>query len=790
MSAVWRASRGAVRRRRLQTILIGVVVALSTTTIVIALGLLAGSSAPFDQAYARRSGAHLVAAFDSGKVTAAQLTATGSRAGVEAAAGPFAQASVDVTVTPANAGAGSGPQRQMVAPPQSQVVVGRAGPGGPVDKLNLWRGRWATGPGEIVLNQSPAGPSQGTIYLGSDAIGSNYAITGGPGLKVVGIAYTVSQSADGWVAPAQIAQLHPTTFQMLYRFTHAATAAQLNADRGIVTAGPAAAALQGSQSYLTLRATFAAQPKTLVPFLIVFGILALAVAVLIIVNVVSGAVVAGFRHIGVLKALGFTPTQVMAVYLAMVSIPAVAGCAVGTVLGNLLARPLLTRAFLDLGSGSIGVPIWVDVAALIGTPLVVAASALLPARRARSLSATEAISAGSTQHTGRGLAVQRWLSGTRLPRAVSLGLGLPFARPARSALTAAAVVLGVTSVTLAIGLASSIGSYGKAADRSGAVQAQFVSPPGPDGGNGTDPSALSDTADEQLMRSTPGARYVSISADVPVRQVGSTQETAVRFYRGDSAHLGYTVLQGHWPTAAGQVLVSARMLLQRSLSVGDTLTLQAQSRRTSVQIVGAAIYNDGDVMLADWSTLPRLAPGTRGQLYEIQLKPGTSSTSYENAVSQGDPRLIPQSLDDVDSFIVTMFIVVTLLTLMLGTVSALGVLNTVVLNTRERRRDLGMLKSIGMTPGQVVLMLMTSMAALGAAGGLIGIPIGITIHHLVIPAMARAAQVTIPDFMLHVYHVDILALLALAGIAIAALGAYLPARSAAKVTIAQVLHNE
>lgn len=790
MSAVWRASRGAVRRRRLQTILIGVVVALSTTTIVIALGLLAGSSAPFDQAYARRSGAHLVAAFDSGKVTAAQLAATGTRPGVEAAAGPFAQASVDVTVTPANAGdAGSGPQMQMGAPPQSQVVVGRAGPGGPVDKLNLWRGRWATGLGEIVLNQSPAGPSRGTIYLGSDAIGSTYTIKDGPSLKVVGIAYTVSQSADGWVAPAQIGQLRPTTFQMLYRFTHAATAAQLNAERGTVTAGPAAAALQGSQSYLTLRATFAAQPKTLVPFLIVFGILALAVAVLIIVNVVSGAVVAGFRHIGVLKALGFTPTQVMAVYLAMVSIPAVVGCAVGTLLGNLLARPLLTRAFLDLGSGSIGVPIWVDVAALIGTPLVVAASALLPARRARSLSATEAISAGSTQHTGRGLAVQRRLSGTRLPRAVSLGLGLPFARPARSALTAAAVVLGVTSVTLAIGLASSIGAYGKAAERSGAVQVEFVSPPGPEGSQ-ANAAALSDTADEQLMRSTPGARYVSISADVPVRQVGSTQETAVRFYRGDSAHVGYTVLEGHWPTSAGQVLVSARMLLQRSLAVGDTITLQTQGHRSSVQIVGAAIYNDGDIMLADWSALPGLAPGTRGQLYEIQLKAGTSSTTYENAVAKGDPQLIPQSLDDVDSFIVTMFIVVTLLTLMLGTVSALGVLNTVVLNTRERRRDLGMLKSIGMTPGQVVLMLMTSMAALGAVGGLIGIPIGITIHHLVIPAMARAAQVSIPDFMLHVYHADVLALLALAGIAIAALGAYLPARSAAKVTIAQVLHNE
>ncbi|MFK4265722.1 FtsX-like permease family protein [Streptomyces milbemycinicus] len=37
---------------------------------------------------------------------------------------------------------------------------------------------------------------------------------------------------------------------------------------------------------------------------------------------------------------------------------------------------------------------------------------------------------------------------------------------------------------------------------------------------------------------------------------------------------------------------------------------------------------------------------------------------------------------------------------MLTVVAALGVFNTVVLNTRDRRRDLGMLKSIGMTPRQ------------------------------------------------------------------------------------------
>ena len=64
MSAVWRAARAAVRRRRMQTFVIGLVVLLGTTTIVVALALLEASSAPFDRALAKQRGPHAVAVFD------------------------------------------------------------------------------------------------------------------------------------------------------------------------------------------------------------------------------------------------------------------------------------------------------------------------------------------------------------------------------------------------------------------------------------------------------------------------------------------------------------------------------------------------------------------------------------------------------------------------------------------------------------------------------------------------------------------------------------------------------
>ncbi|WP_433164662.1 FtsX-like permease family protein [Kribbella sp. CA-247076] len=778
MSAVWPVSRAAVRRRRLQTVVIGVVVALSTTMIVVALGLLAASSGPFDQAYARQSGAHLVASYDRSKVSDSQLMTAAKQSQVEAVAGPFGVAAVDLTTS---------------GRPLPLVVVGRADSGGPVDRLNVWEGRWAEKPGEIVLNRNPVDRGG----RGAPMVGTQFA-AGGTTLTVVGFAYSVSESADAWVAPEQMTALKPTGSQVLYRFTQSATNAQVSAGQTAVTTGLPSGALLGTQSYLALRAVATGEPNTFVPFLMVFGWLGLAVAVLIVANVVSGAVVAGFKHIGVLKALGFTPSQVMAVYLAMISIPAIVGCALGTVLGNVLAGSLLARAFENYGADGVRVPIWVDVAALVGVPVLVALSALVPSLRARGLSAAEAISAGSAPRAGRGLRAQRWLSGTRLPRSVSLGLGMPFARPGRTALTLAAVVLGVTSVTLAVGLGTSLTNYQTAASRVGAVD--LTMSPGvvdegpqlaPEGAGPPGPSAkLSDPEDEALLRTTPGAAYVTASRDLPMRLPGTKQELRVSFYRGDSDQVGFRVLEGHWFDGPRQVAVSERFLRQRGLSVGDTITLQWKNKSVQMRIVAKALYNSSEEMLSNWETLALIAPDLRATMYEIQLEPGTDLDGYVKAVQAGDPGLQEVPGQDPGAFVAIVLATVVLLTVMLGTVAALGVFNTVVLNTRERRRDLGMLKSIGMTPGQVTLMVVTSMAALGAIGGLLGIPFGVIAHRLVVPAMANGAQVAVPDFMLDVYPRPLLALFVLAGITIAALGAYVPARTAARTTIAQVLHNE
>ena len=111
-----------------------------------------------------------------------------------------------------------------------------------------------------------------------------------------------------------------------------------------------------SQSYLTVRAREASGIAVVWPFVVAFGVIGLVMSVLIVINVVSAAVVAGYRRIGILKSIGFTPGQVVAAYTGQAMIPAAAGCLAGVVLGNLLAGPLLGRTASAYGVGTLGVP--------------------------------------------------------------------------------------------------------------------------------------------------------------------------------------------------------------------------------------------------------------------------------------------------------------------------------------------------------------------------------------------------------------------------------------------------
>ncbi|SOD89951.1 FtsX-like permease family protein [Streptomyces sp. Ag109_G2-15] len=769
MRAVWKAARAAVRRRRLQTLVIWLVTLVSTGSMVVALGLVDAASAPFDHVFGKQRGPHVIAAFDAAEVSDAQLAHAARQSGVEAVAGPFRQASVDLPRDAGDFGLGG-----------EVTVVGRSGPGGPVDRVNLWAGRWPTRPGEIVLNRQ----SDWT----ADDMGKKFRVPSGPTLTIVGFAFDLSHTADAWVDPDQITALHPTGTQMLFRFRDASSERALRAGMADVTEDLPKGGLAGSETYLALKHRIGSTARAYAPYLMAFGVLGILVAVLIVANVVGGAVVSGFRHIGILKALGFTPGQVLGVYLVMISVPSVLGCALGTLAGNLLAHPFFQFVFTGPNSGvlhdSVGIAPWVNALALLGMPLVCVLAALGPSLRARRMPASRAISAGSAPRAGRALGIQRRLASARLPRSVSLGVGLPFARPARSALTLAAVALGVTTVTFATGLAATLTDFGNAGQRAFDVTVYV--------GNyrhGKEVRPVhSDRQLQAMLESLPGATRVTARSDEEALLVGSTQVVMCEGRRGD-VPLDSVLIRGRWTHRTGEVVAGTAFLHRTGTHVGDHLRLRKGGREERLTIVGETMLDNDRLVVGAWPTVTSLMPDVKPIAYHVRLREGADQQAYARAVRAADPGLSLQ-LSGPNNVTRTIVGSATALTLMLALVSSLGVFNTAVLNTHDRRRDLGMLKSIGMTPRQVTVMTVTSMAVLGAVGSLLGIPLGIVSYELVIPRMAAGVDITLPSYMTDVWHTPTLAGLALAGLVIAVLGAFVPARRAARLTVAEVLRSE
>lgn len=185
MSALVKVVRSGVGRRRVQTLVIGLATMMAVAASVLCGSLLVVSGAPFDDAFAGQHGAHLSVQFDAGKVSAAQLSRSKEAEAVNSAAGPFRTA----TVTPRSDGAGPG---------WPMTVVGRGDPGRDVDEVALLDGRWPTHSGEIVLSaQSSLIPTIGMKIDFPD-------LSGAPTLTVVGVARSVTQTADAWVVPSQI----------------------------------------------------------------------------------------------------------------------------------------------------------------------------------------------------------------------------------------------------------------------------------------------------------------------------------------------------------------------------------------------------------------------------------------------------------------------------------------------------------------------------------------------------------------------------------------------------------
>ena len=773
MTAILVKAVADLRRRRVQAVVIFLTVLLSIATGTMAVTLMSQTRDPYQTAFQAQMGAHLQVSFH-GSADPKLLATTPARIGASAFGGPYPATDLEFKYE----------DRKFNA-----YTYGRDNPGGAVEVLNITSGRWARANDEIVLTRSFA-------ELNHIAIGARIRVTSvpqTPTLTVVGQVVDIDEgSADlssqhAWVLAAAVPAITTpasSSYVMDYRFASDPTSSQLASYVDRLKASVPPGSISGSVSYLLIRSIFNITNQILTGVLSAFSVFALLATIAIVATLVTGIVISAYREIGIMKAIGFTPVGVMAVFALQIVIPALVACLLGIAAGTLLSQPLLANSSHALGLGYVpSYSLGLDLLVLAGGLFVVSLAATLPALRAGLLKPITAIANASAPSDASGRRLRRFAAGLRLPRPIILGIGDAFARPLRAVLTLVTVLVGVATVVVAIGLPRSFLLINNSETGAGNYQV-VVSRSG----------AYPDSEVMRILNAQPGTARVVAIAGQNIVVPGVTDPVNTRLLRGDSSHMGYMVVAGRWFTAPGEVLAPKGFLQDAHLKVGDSFTGSVNGQAVPLRVVGELydISNLGHSLFMDLATLASAKPAVDPFNYYVTVAPGTDVHAYVRQVGALQPDLMDVRASD-NSIIAPVKIIDSVL-LVIAAVLALigigGVFNTLLLNTRERVHDTATLKAVGMSPRQLIVMVAASAGLLAMVGGLLAMPVGIVLHHVLNDVISSAAGNDTPPGAYAVFNPLELAVIPLLGVAVAMLAALVPGRWAARTNVVDVLHSE
>lgn len=587
-------------------------------------------------------------------------------------------------------------------------------------------------------------------------------------------------------------------------------------------------------------------------FLLAFGGIALFVGAFVIFNTLSITVAQRAREFATLRMIGASRRQVLASVGLEALVIGTLGSVAGLVLGLGLAKGL-NALFVSFGidlprSGTVFATRTVVVSLLVGVVVTLLAG-LAPAIRATRVPPVAAVREGATLPRSRlsGLAPGIGLATTALgiaallygmfasgveatQRLLAFGLGsltlfvgvalvsprlvVPFAsllglparrlggaagrlarensmrNPSRTAVTAAALMIGLALVTLVGVLGAGVReSVGRTIERQ--LRADYVVT----SQSGFEPFAVA--AGEAVARA-PG---VELAADVRGEDalVDGSEKEATGIDPGPLDQ----VYDFAWKEGSNAVLdelgpneaiVTEDLADTHGLGIGSRITIHSPSGGRA-EFVVQGVYRPpligsllGDVSIP-LGTFDRLFPRAQNLYTFVNVGgeeyPTAAETlkralaDFPDATVQTRDEFVTRTQDQLTQALGLLYVLLTLSVI----VSLFGMVNTLVLSVFERTRELGMLRAVGMTRRQVRRMVRHESVITALIGAALGIPLGILLATLVSRALADEGMVfALPAGMLATFA----AVAVIAGV----LAAILPARRASRLNVLEALQYE
>jgi ABC-type lipoprotein release transport system permease subunit len=467
---VCRLAARDLRRRPAEAALLLLAITAATTTLTLGLGLREATSKPYETTRAATAGPDVVASVssppDSGvPADLAGLKELANDPGVAGHNGPH-----PVVWTKFKAHGHTLDAR----------VEGRDAAPAPIDQPKLTQGSWLGGGGVVVE----------AAFADALGVGAGDRITlNGRSFRVAGVAVTAAAAPYPqvsclafcipaglvWLGKADTRSLAPDEDSLAYvlhlKLADPAAARAFvdehyppeSAPPGTRASDPAPPLLQSWQDIHEETATLVRNERRV---LLTGGWLLVLLALASVAVLVGGRMAAQIRRVGLLKAVGGTPSLVAAVLLAEYVVVALLAAAAGLAAGW-LAAPLLTDPTAGLLGGAGAPPLTVSTAGLVTAVAlgVAVAATFVPAVRAARTSTVLAL-ADSARPPRR----TAWLIGisARLPVPLLLGLRVAARRPRRVVLSTASIAITVSGIVAVLAAHADLLDGASAPDPSGA----------------------------------------------------------------------------------------------------------------------------------------------------------------------------------------------------------------------------------------------------------------------------------------------------------------------------------
>ncbi|GFO70456.1 ABC transporter permease [Geomonas limicola] len=210
-------------------------------------------------------------------------------------------------------------------------------------------------------------------------------------------------------------------------------------------------------------------------------------------------------------------------------------------------------------------------------------------------------------------------------------------------------------------------------------------------------------------------------------------------------------VKGAWP-AAGEAVLGGDLATRLKLKPGDRIELAGTAGPIPLRISGTVSTGgeeDGLLFMA----LPELqqALGLTGQLSQVRLMVTASGDSLKSAAQSLQRQLPSAKVNEVRQTAHTsegllakvklLMMLVTAVVLVSAGSSVTGTMSTTVL---ERSKEIGLMKAIGGTRLEVLLIFCAEAALLGGAGGVAGYLLGSGIAHFITRTVFAASAEFIP----------------------------------------------